>query len=498
MGMTAWTKVSLEAFVPPAAAKRCLIGTPVTGNSKGKAWFDDLRIVPVDLPPIGEFISNAYRNRAAEGPVTFHVALGAPKEEIAAKGLHGRFVWAAGQGRPAMPTANDPRELSATVEAAAFPLGESKVTFELLDRNGKRVASKSLVFTRTAKPETKGVRIDQRGITRIDGKPFFPLGMFFEQRASKERVDRYAKGPFNCLLPYPEPTREEMDYAASKGLKMIFTLKDCYVGLKYAPKGVTNETAETAYAARRIREFKDHPALLAWYVNDELGLDWLKRLATRRDLCERLDPDHPTYVAHYMVEDIRGHLPSFDVIGSDPYPICQTGDPPISQVMEHTRITRKGVFGARAMWQIPQAFDWGAYRVKDKDKTRPPTFDEMRNMAWQFMAEGANGLIFYAYDSWEKMKWRTPPEQMWENVCRIGAEVKDKFPIFLSDELAPAVTLITKDASVRVWRKDGEVWLLAVNPTYKPKVVEFALEGCKLNRSVSLEPLGVWFGVIKE
>ena len=502
MGTTAWTKVSLVAFVPSSAAKRCLLGTPVTGNTKGKAWFDDLRIELQERPPIGEFISNAYRNRAAEGPVTFHVGLGATKDEIVAKGLHGQFVVPSVVSGTrivaAVPDKADPRDVSATMDAASLPLGESKVVFELLDGKGKKTASKSLVFTRTAKPETKGVRIDRRGLTRIDGKPFFPLGMFFEERASKERVDRYAKGPFNCLLPYPEPTREEMDYAASKGLKMIFTLKDCYVGLKYAPKGVTNETAETAYASRRIGEFKDHPALLAWYVNDELGLDWLKRLATRRDLCERLDPDHPTYVAHYMVEDIRGHLPSFDVIGSDPYPICQTGDPPISQVMEHTRITRKGVFGARAMWQIPQAFDWGAYRVKDKDKTRPPTFEEMRNMAWQFVAEGANGLISYSYSSWDKMKWRTPVEEMWSRACRVGEEVKSKIPIFLSEEAAPKVTLITKDASVRAWRKDGKIWLLAVNSTYKPKVVEFAIEGFALNRSVSLEPLGVWFGEIKE
>jgi len=499
-GTTAWTKVLLEAFVPPAAAKRCLIGTPVTGNAKGKAWFDDLRIVPMELPPIGAFISSAYRNRAAEGPVTFHVALGATKDEIVAKGLHGRFVVpsvASGTRQVAsVPGTADPREVSATVDAAALPLGESTVTFELLDRSGKKVAAKSMVFTRTAKPETKGVRIDRRGITLIDGKPFFPLGMFFELRATKERVDRYATGPFNCLMPYPEPTKDEMDYVAAKGFKMIYTLKDCYVGLKYAPKGVTNEAAEVAYITRRVGEFKDHPALLAWYNNDELGLDWLPRLAKHRDLFERLDPNHPTWVAHYMVEDIRGHLPSFDVIGSDPYPICQTGDPPISQVMEHTRITRKGVFGARAMWQIPQAFDWGAYRVKDKDKTRPPTFEEMRNMAWQFMAEGANGLIFYAYDSWEKMKWRTPPEEMWNRVCRIGEEVKARIPIFLSDEPAPAVTLITQDASVRAWRKDGDVWLLAVNSTYRPKVVEFTLEGFPQQRSVSLEPLGVWFGKV--
>ncbi|MBR2838725.1 MAG: hypothetical protein IKE55_08080 [Kiritimatiellae bacterium] len=501
-GTTAWTRVSLEAFVPPAAAKRCLVGTPVTGNTKGRAWFDDLRIVPLELPPIGQFVSDAYRNRSAIGPVTFHVGLGATKDEIAAKGLHGRFVVPSVAGGTrhvdAVPDKADPRDVSATVDAASLPLGESKVVFELLDGKGVLVASKPLAFTRTEKPETKGVRIDRRGIARIDGKPFFPLGMFM-WRAAPDKVDHYAKGPFNCMMPYAEPTKAEMDYAHSKGLKVIYTLKDCYLGLDGAKgRGITNEASEVGYITKRVGEFRNHPALLAWYTNDELGLDWLTRLTAHRDLFERLDPNHPTWVAHYMVEDIRSHLPSFDVIGSDPYPICQTGDPPISQVMEHTRITRKGVFGARAMWQIPQAFDWGGYRVKDKDKTRPPTFEEMRNMAWQFIAEGANGLVFYSYSSWEKMKWRTPPEEMWKRVCRVGEEVKEKIPIFLSDEAAPAVVLITKDASVRAWRKGGDVWLLAVNPTYGPKVVEFAFEGAERNRSVSLEPLGVWFGKIKD
>lgn len=495
MGTTGWTKVSLEAFVPPAAAKRCLVGMPVTGNTKGMAWFDDLRITAVDLPPIAQFISSAYRNRAAEGPVTFHMSLNAKKGEIEAKGYQGRLVLSSGRTFAVPATEED---MSCTIDLASLPLGESRVTFEILDRSGKKVDAKSLTFTRTEKPETKGVRIDRRGIARIDGKPFFPLGMFMHNIA-KATADRFSKGPFNCCMPYGAPTKAEMDYAHAKGLKVFYAMNGCYAGLDWAKdRGITNETSEIAYVTARVKEFRDHPALLAWYINDELGLDWLKKLTAHRDLCERLDPNHPTWVAHYMVEDIRGHLPAFDVIGSDPYPICQTGDPPISQVMEHTRITRKCVFGARAMWQISQAFDWGAYRVKDKDKTRPPTFEEMRNMAWQFIAEGANGLIFYSYSSWEKMKWRTPPEKMWESVCRIGEEVREKFPVFLSEEPAPAVTLITKDASVRAWRKDGETWLLAVNPTYRPKVVEFALEGCTLNRSVSLEPLGVWFGRIRE
>ena len=167
MGTTAWTKVSLEAFVPPAAAKRCLIGTPVTGNTKGKAWFDDLRIVPIDRPPIGSFISSAYRNRAAEGPVTFHVSLNAKKGEIEAKGYQGRLVLPSGRTLAVPATEED---MACTVDLALLPLGESKVMFEILDRSGKKVDGKSLTFTRTEKPETKGVRIDARGITRIDGK----------------------------------------------------------------------------------------------------------------------------------------------------------------------------------------------------------------------------------------------------------------------------------------------------------------------------------------
>ena len=57
---------------------------------------------------------------------------------------------------------------------------------------------------------------------------------------------------------------------------------------------------------------------------------------------------------------------------------------------------------------------------------------------------------------------------------------------------------MTDMACARAWRKDGAVWLLAVNPTYGPKVVELSVEGFQQRRSVSLPPLGVWFGEIRE
>lgn len=498
-GTTGWTEVSFTAYVTDDA-KKCLIGMPVTGNGAGKVWYDDLRITPIDLPPIGQMTSSAYRNRAFEGAVTFSASLNATKEEIEARRYQGRFVLPPVPGTSAsrfLPATLKDGVAAATAEVATFPTGTSDVTFELLDSKGMKTASKTIRFTRTAKPETKGVRIDARGITMIDGKPFFPLGMFMGQ-AKKAKIDRFSKGPFNCLMPYNEPSRAELDHIASKGLKVIFSFKDYYQDLKYTPKAITDDASEVAHITEKVNGLKDHPAIMAWYINDELGLDRLGSLTMHRDLFERLDPDRPTWVALYQIKQIRDYLPTFDVIGTDPYPICQVGDPPVSQAIDWTRRTKEATFGARAMWQIPQVFDWGRYRKRDVNKTRPPTFDEMRNMAWQCIVGGANGIIFYSYESWEEMRWRTSPEMMWEHVCRIGSEIKERFPIFLSPEPAPALKCSCEEGGVRAWRKDGRIYILAVNATYRPKVLEFDLEGFPLPRSVSLPALGVWFGEIEK
>jgi hypothetical protein len=87
---------------------------------------------------------------------------------------------------------------------------------------------------------------------------------------------------------------------------------------------------------------------------------------------------------------------------------------------------------------VPQVFDWGAYRKgAAREKTRAPTLAEMRAMAWQCVAAGANGLVFYSFFDLFAMSDRDPFERRWSDVCAMGEEIKRYLPIMLSVETLP-------------------------------------------------------------
>ncbi len=65
-------------------------------------------------------------------------------------------------------------------------------------------------------------------------------------------------------------SRQQMDLADQCGLKVIYSIKDWYFGLRYCPPDIRSVADEEPKIRERVRAFRDHPALLAWYLNDEL------------------------------------------------------------------------------------------------------------------------------------------------------------------------------------------------------------------------------------
>jgi hypothetical protein len=133
--------------------------------------------------------------------------------------------------------------------------------------------------------------------------------------------------------------------------------------------------------------------------------------------------------------------------------------------LEWTRRTHGGCFGRRAVWQVPQIFDWASYHQADETAAyRAPTLAEMRSMAWQCVAGGANGLVFYSwFDLW-KMKDKDPFERRWAEVMTMAAEIRRLFPVLLLPGPAPAIE-VTAPGSVgwRAWGQGREVHVLLVN-----------------------------------
>ena len=464
-GTKDWQKIEfVTREIPPATAK-CILIAYCTPQALGKAFFDDIQITPFEDPAVGMLFSSAYRNTAATGKIDFAVALSIPEKYSPAE-TKGVFSYIGTDGaRKEMsvtPAARDRAGFS--LDVAQVKEGDSEIGFELFAPDGKSLGTSSLTFYRPAKMPKRRVWIDEHHRTIVDGEPFFPLGMY---SSVKRRRAEYVKGPFNTIASYLPLDAVEMDFFNTNGIKVIYSVKDMHPAMpERTPSTVTDEATASAYVQAIVDAFRTHPALLAWYVNDESTIERFKALRMRYELLERIDPDHPTWTVLYQYDMMRAMAPTFDILGVDIYPVTTS---PLSAVTQGARKTSAAMLGMRPMWHVPQSFDWGVFRDNKPGAPpyRMPTVEEMRSMSWQFIAAGANGLIYYGFSTImpQKRKDGTPFsfDKAFADVCTVAEEVRQYIPVLLSVEDAPSVTGAPESWGLRVWRKDGETWLLAVN-----------------------------------
>ena len=137
-----------------------------------------------------------------------------------------------------------------------------------------------------------------------------------------------------------------------------------------------------------------------------------------------------------------GHLKEgFDTVGIDCYPL-QTFEA-LEDIWVITDQGRKRMGNSRAMWNIPQIFDWEVYRHQKGYETlhnvwareKPPTAFQLNNMIHQWIVGGGMGLIFYDYSEMIEMNWKSPFETEWKKVKDVVTEFKTKWvDIILSNE----------------------------------------------------------------
>ena len=468
-----WVKISDvtgEGQFPEKAVRLslCLF---VQGTPKGKAYFDNARLVPYELtrPPVAGLYSSVYRDSASDGEVSFHVAINMSEKDFVEKRPVAacRFVSASGVKTVRKIADVSRSEASFTIDVKELALGRHPVEFVLASSDGAKIGRASVDFTRTERPVPRRVCIDRFNRTIVDGKPFFPLGAYVNHidSSGETNLSVYCQAPFNCVLPYALPqNRECLDLCQGKNLMVIASLYHVWAGTKNA--WVRKESDEEPYIRKAVESFANHPAMLAWYLYDELPASMLPRMERRRKFMAEVDPDHPALGCVCLVDEMRDYMPSFDVVGSDPYPIGreQIKALPISLAADWTRKTRQGTFGLRAMWQIPQMFDWDWFCKAGNPKF--PTYDEFRNMSYQCIAEGANGLVYYHFSRF--MKEEDTFARCWPYVCKAIREIAANIPVFLLDPGPAPVACDEMQMSVRTWRDGGSTWVLAVNTTRHP------------------------------
>jgi len=457
-GTSDWTKMSGTTREIPdgvaesyfrAIAKQCISGRGVV---------DNMYLAEHDTPAVECVVPHVYRRESTGGLVRFSASINADIHENRLEDYSATFTYAHGASGTAHPATVAGEVVSAveavaTLDTSLFAFGTNDVVCTLFHKN-REVGSASVSFARLAKPTPRRVYIDRRLRTIVDGKPFFPLGMCYWCDVTKENLERYAEGPFNCLNTDWKMPREQLDLCRDRGLLVL-------VGLEH---GFDLPDGGKAWLTERVNAMKGHPAVMGWFVSDEQPVADIPKMLRRQKWMEALDPDHPTWYALDTVREARHYLGAADVMGLDPYPIPTQ---PIGLVYSTTCQGAANTFGAVANWQFPQAFGWGWLNRKETKGQRAPTQKEMANMGWQAIAGGANGLVFYAYQ--HLFEPHDDPddafEPAWARTKSAAAEFKKYIDVFLSVDPAPKAESSNGDVAVRTWRHQGDTYLLAVNCT---------------------------------
>ena len=333
--------------------------------------------------------------------------------------------------------------------------------------------------------------VDEHNRLIVDGKPFLPLGFYVEawDPFTVSNLDLVASGPYNTLVPYSFPDRRQMDLCAARGLKVLYNA-NVYYGTRWAFGKVRSEEAEEEWTAKTIAAFKDHPALLGWYVNDEFNFAFRDRLIARNRLVKSLDPHHVTWGVHMEPLDSRWFLACHDVLGVDPYPIKGNAkEMKLMRCYEHPSVTLQTVANTRAVWQVIQVFDWGMFSTALLAQgSRPPTREEISAMTQLAIAGGANGIFYLSTTSLASPVNGAEFHRRWADVLAAANEVKANESTILSPS-GPAVTDASSSSlKVRTWNTGDRTVALVVNGSYKPVVGTVRCAGC--------EPLDVNLGAL--
>ena len=487
-----WRRYGCTTRTVPASARTAGLYIWTPDGSTGTVRFDDIEVKTLLAKPLDALCVSAYRAEADAGEVRFAAGyyLNPYKHDL--KKLKGELRYVSEDGvRTVLATLAD-SVASATIPVQAFAMGTNTVTLAIRDGNGAKIDESSCLFARLPTLPRRKVTFDRFNRTLVDGKPFFPLGMYFLDITESD-IATYTNGPFNCIMPYRFADEAKHNVCAAAGVRVIYPVNESYEAMDKASPEQRRKLEKNIYG--KVRRFKDHPAIMAWYLADEIREPYSYLLTERNNAIHALDADHPTWIVIYEADHVRAFVRGYDVIGMDPYPIGNRtfGREKIGIAAGWAKLAQKGMYGCRPMWHVPQAFDWGYYRPAETNDAavRLPTLAEMRSMTWQAVAAGANGLVFYSFhdllkrDNWPKARVAGG----WENVCSVAREVKAKEPVLLS-EPGPAAICKSEDVVCRTWRTgDGAIHLLACNMADKDVKTEVRIGDRSIQLSV--QPIGV-------
>lgn len=510
-GTSNWTRRE-GTVVVPAGVDSGTITLLIRKGNTGKAWFDDVSIVPEAASPFAYLIRPA-ANRFLPTDGSFVIRwdnLGFTANDPAGN----LTAWVRlMSGDEVVKDGLFPlKGMLTTGTLGVLPQGDFTLEAILVDPAKKHILHQQS-FSVACKDSSAGghnaVRIDNHGRTFVGKDEFMPVGLFL-QEVTPDILDRIAASPFNTVLSYrsldmpipkgaaeatlakpiiPGPGQERvkgvrlaMDACHERNLKYIFCLApwpgmNAKEELESKEQATEKNKGRLAQSETLINNLKDHPALLAWYTADEPAPNLAPGLSRFREWLRQRDPFHPSYVVYMHFNELPLYADSADIMGIDPYPIENKHDS-MTMVESATRGSQSAIGTKLAqgmpLWVVPQAHNLGTYGAdrKNGNVSREallqtghisPSEEDMRAMSLRMAIGGARGFIFYSYFDLVFPNVMPEFDRRWAELGRVAALLRELQPFLYSEEKAPEITLKTTTGTVNAAAyktADGKVKVL--------------------------------------
>ena len=233
-----------------------------------------------------------------------------------------------------------------------------------------------------------GVTIRDDGVLLVAGQPFFPFGFALYPRYEggsfgAETLQAIAASGFNTLhAPIRDNYHDLMDDALRLNIHLLAEIYPYEL--------------EDSEISRIIAAVKDHPALLAYAIADDVddgNYYTPERVTWVNQLVKQVDRQHPTYISGYRPDRIADFMASADIVAMQSYPIGKSKADLAS--IGHVNFALSQTQHAaqpfkRSIMANLQSFAW--------PDRRSPTPDEVRNMTYQALVNNVRGIIYYTYD----------------------------------------------------------------------------------------------------
>lgn len=336
------------------------------------------------------------------------------------------------------------------------------------------------------------VTLRNDGVTLIDGKPFFPVGIYAVQKREfnnhnfEKAFHDLHKGGFNFVQTYHYGDYKTfLDTAHKYGMKVWSSAYN--------------------FKAKEFRKIRlNHPAIIAWYTGDDTAQHTTpNKLQDRYDSLKAID-DHriitqaDAVCANEPISHYVGYVRGADNFLPEIYPVA--GDNKrdrgscVSKVIRDMirikdDIARCGVAHPPSIWPIIQYFKgWGWERF--------PEVNELRAMSYASIIHGGNGITWYTYGGAYNPKTKktnygvTSTPERWKAITTLATQLRDLGPVFTeptpADQPVPRVVAGPRtdlfgypSVTCLMKRHKGETYIIAVNSVLKNVEVSIPVRGIK-------------------